>query len=122
MCTFPYGYHAGFNLGVNCAESTNFALERWVEYGKQACICQCWENTVRLDMEPFIRRFQPQHYEAWKRGKITTPHPLSVYEPRMAIENGHSEVSKGFPPQPDCFEDMMNAADLNVRSLFYSNK
>lgn len=36
MITFPYSYHAGYNHGYNCAESTNFALERWVEYGKRA--------------------------------------------------------------------------------------
>uniref|UniRef100_A0A8D0YWZ8 Lysine-specific demethylase 4A n=2 Tax=Sus scrofa TaxID=9823 RepID=A0A8D0YWZ8_PIG len=32
MITFPYGYHAGFNHGFNCAESTNFATRRWIEY------------------------------------------------------------------------------------------
>lgn len=36
MVTFPYSYHAGYNHGYNCAESTNFATERWVEYGKRA--------------------------------------------------------------------------------------
>ena len=36
MVTFPYGYHAGFNLGFNIAESTNFASERWIEFGKKA--------------------------------------------------------------------------------------
>lgn len=38
MITFPYGYHAGFNHGFNCAESTNFATRRWIEYGKQAVL------------------------------------------------------------------------------------
>lgn len=41
MITFPYGYHAGFNHGFNCAESTNFATRRWVEYGKRASQCYC---------------------------------------------------------------------------------
>jgi jumonji domain-containing protein 2 len=36
MITFPYAYHAGYNHGYNCAESTNFALPRWVEFGKRA--------------------------------------------------------------------------------------
>lgn len=36
MITFPYAYHAGYNHGYNIAESTNFALPRWVEFGKRA--------------------------------------------------------------------------------------
>ncbi|XP_062436898.1 lysine-specific demethylase 4A isoform X4 [Rhea pennata] len=38
MITFPYSYHAGFNHGFNCAESTNFATLRWIEYGKQSVL------------------------------------------------------------------------------------
>ncbi|KAL7053346.1 hypothetical protein AAHC03_025460 [Spirometra sp. Aus1] len=79
MCTFPYGYHAGFNTGLNCAESTNFALPRWVEYGKKAKICKCWDDTVRLNMTPFVRKYQPELFEAWCRGQDPVPHPLELY-------------------------------------------
>lgn len=41
MITYPRGYHAGFNLGLNCAESVNFALESWIELGRKAKACEC---------------------------------------------------------------------------------
>uniref|UniRef100_A0A7M5TVU4 [histone H3]-trimethyl-L-lysine(9) demethylase n=1 Tax=Clytia hemisphaerica TaxID=252671 RepID=A0A7M5TVU4_9CNID len=64
MVTFPYGYHAGFNLGFNIAESTNFASERWIEFGKKAKHCQCNRDSVKINMDVFIKKFQP---EEWKR-------------------------------------------------------
>lgn len=41
VITYPRGYHAGFNLGLNCAESVNFALESWIELGRKADVCRC---------------------------------------------------------------------------------
>ncbi|XP_023300244.2 probable lysine-specific demethylase 4A [Lucilia cuprina] len=75
MITFPYGYHAGFNHGFNGAESTNFASKRWIEYGKRASICHCHKDMVKISMETFVRRFQPERYEHWLRGVDYGCHP-----------------------------------------------
>nr|XP_046268332.1 lysine-specific demethylase 4C isoform X2 [Scatophagus argus] len=73
MITFPYGYHAGFNHGFNCAESTNFATLRWIDYGKVATQCTCSKDMVKISMEPFVKRFQPDRYPNWMLGKDSTP-------------------------------------------------
>lgn len=75
MITFPYGYHAGFNHGFNCAESTNFAAPRWVEYGKRAMQCTCSNDMVKISMDTFVKRFQPDRYELWLKGQDIGCHP-----------------------------------------------
>uniref|UniRef100_A0A182JQK9 [histone H3]-trimethyl-L-lysine(9) demethylase n=1 Tax=Anopheles christyi TaxID=43041 RepID=A0A182JQK9_9DIPT len=75
MITFPFGYHAGFNHGFNCAESTNFAMPRWIEYGKRAAQCYCSTDMVKILMDTFVKRFQPDRYEAWMDGTDFGPHP-----------------------------------------------
>jgi len=75
MITFPCGYHSGFNTGFNCAESTNFATPRWVEYGKRATRCHCKADMVNISMDCFVKRFQPERYDNWLQGKDFGYHP-----------------------------------------------
>ncbi|XP_035379055.1 lysine-specific demethylase 4B isoform X1 [Electrophorus electricus] len=87
MITFPYGYHAGFNHGFNCAESTNFATLRWIDYGKMATQCTCRKDMVKISMDVFVRCLQPERYELWKQGKDMTVldhlKPTSLTSPEL---------------------------------------
>lgn len=49
-------YHSGFNVGFNCAESTNFATRSWIQHGAVADFCRCspHQQSVRLDMGLFL--------------------------------------------------------------------
>uniref|UniRef100_A0A8C5FXL8 [histone H3]-trimethyl-L-lysine(9) demethylase n=1 Tax=Gadus morhua TaxID=8049 RepID=A0A8C5FXL8_GADMO len=111
MVTFPYGYHAGFNHGFNCAESTNFASLRWIDYGKVATQCTCSKDMVKISMEPFVKRFQPDRYPAWMLGKDPTqidhtapPGLAAEYEPcrgdaeAMGAQGGRREPGTAGAP------------------------
>ncbi|KAJ5902101.1 hypothetical protein N7495_002629 [Penicillium taxi] len=71
VITFPYGYHSGYNLGYNCAESVNFATEKWLEYGRISHKCNCEADSVWIDVDELQRKL---------RGEST---PFYGYESEM---------------------------------------
>ncbi|XP_053150977.1 lysine-specific demethylase 4B isoform X1 [Hemicordylus capensis] len=98
MITFPYGYHAGFNHGFNCAESTNFATLRWIDYGKMATQCTCRKDMVKISMDVFVRVLQPERYELWKQGKDFTAldhmKPTALTSPELEAWNQTKDALK----------------------------
>ncbi|XP_066490987.1 lysine-specific demethylase 4B isoform X2 [Tiliqua scincoides] len=98
MITFPYGYHAGFNHGFNCAESTNFATLRWIDYGKMATQCTCRKDMVKISMDVFVRVLQPERYELWKQGKDITVldhmKPTALTNPELEAWNQTKDALK----------------------------
>jgi len=54
VITFAGAYHAGFNMGYNCAEAVNFALPKWLDMGLKAKSCKCDKDNVKIDINYFI--------------------------------------------------------------------
>ncbi|MBN3313226.1 KDM4A demethylase, partial [Atractosteus spatula] len=113
MVTFPYGYHAGFNHGFNCAESTNFATHRWIEYGKQAILCSCRKDMVKISMDVFVRKFQPERYRQWKAGKdnAVIDHSKPTPEAAEFLREGKGGFETEVTASPDGSEHVQDAEE-----------
>jgi len=55
VITLAKSYHAGFNMGFNCAEAVNFANKSWINLGMKAKSCDCQSGSVKVDMNYFLR-------------------------------------------------------------------
>ncbi|GAA5828560.1 hypothetical protein JCM11251_000850 [Rhodosporidiobolus azoricus] len=101
ILTYPKGYHSGFNLGFNCAESINFATERWLPIGKVAKHCLCIDDSVNIDVNTWLR--EAAKAEALSKGEPwpyddapPTPPPASDAAPKKRM----APVSSSNPSAP----------------------
>ena len=103
MVVFPHAYHSGFNHGFNMAETLNFALPRWVEYGKRfrGCLCSNQSMEVRVNMEQFVKKFQPNNLEKWRRGEDFALHPEDPDFVKMYFEHLKMKYENGLIKQEE---------------------
>ncbi|KAL7410197.1 hypothetical protein BDY24DRAFT_400420 [Mrakia frigida] len=105
--TFPRGYHAGFNMDFNCAESINFAIDSWVELGRRARVCECIEDSVKIDVDAvlaeheLLTEIERQKVEKAAQALLPKPSPVSVPKKRKLIVGGGSTNGSPSPaPSP----------------------
>jgi len=113
MVVFPHAYHAGFNHGFNIAEAVNFALPRWVEYGKRfrGCLCTKQNREVSINMDQFVQKFQPDVFDKWNKGDDFALHPEDPDYMKMYLDDLEMRVDLGFIKKSK-FEDLRRELKL----------
>ncbi|KAI9831080.1 MAG: hypothetical protein M1826_003978 [Phylliscum demangeonii] len=96
VITFPYGYHSGYNLGYNCAESVNFATESWLEFGRVAKKCNCTDDSVWVDVDEIERKLRGEIIEEY----LETDDDVDADADADADDDGSSALAASDLPTP----------------------
>jgi hypothetical protein len=107
VITFPFGYHSGYNLGYNCAESVNFATDYWLDIGRQARKCNCAEDSVNINVDDIIDAIRggPKEEDFDEDAPLTPPDSLGVAEETKKKKKERKVKTEGaekkFTPKKD---------------------
>ncbi|KAF9472723.1 hypothetical protein BDN70DRAFT_818235 [Pholiota conissans] len=112
VITYPRGYHAGFNLGLNCAESVNFALDSWLELGRRAQVCECLSDSVRIDVDQLLRE-KAEEQEAALQANYATPTTKSMTGDSSRKSVVKREIQDDVMPPPPKGSSQKRKSDAN---------
>jgi hypothetical protein len=103
VITFPFGYHSGYNLGYNCAESVNFATTSWLKFGRDAKKCECVGDSVFVDVDEIERKLRGDPTDD-ENDDEEDEEDYAYYE-YDDVEDGEAGTSLGeFPTPPESVE------------------
>jgi hypothetical protein len=115
VITFPYGYHSGYNLGYNCAEAVNFAVESWLEHARVAKRCDCSDadDSVWVDYHEIERKL---------RGEDTEFEETDEEDEEEGEEDDNGIETVGLPSPPDSHGDSKQKVVQKKRKRPISDK
>ncbi|KAJ2722074.1 hypothetical protein GGI07_003561 [Coemansia sp. Benny D115] len=102
ILTFPLGYHAGFNHGFNCAESVNFALDRWLDIARESKHCECVKDSVTIDLMEWFGDCSRAdvHKDTCAVDSSATPSEHQTNKSKRVSPRRHAAAAAAMSPPP----------------------